>query len=81
MNAFSLYTTHSGKFAAAPSRPAKNFKHGNSINRCEVGAGSESASGSGDKAGDKPGSPTNFGDILRANENKLDLADDEKKVE
>ena len=74
MNAFGPYTTHSGKFAAAPSRPAKNFKCGNSVNRCEVGAGSESASGSGDKAGDEPGSPTNFGDILRAKENKLDLA-------
>ena len=46
-----------------------------------MGAGSESASGSGDEAGDEPGSPTNFGDILRAKENKPDLADDEKKVE
>ena len=59
----------------------QELKRGNSVNGREVGAGSESASGSGDKAGDEPGSPTNFGDILRAKENKPDLADDEKKVE
>jgi hypothetical protein len=44
--------------------------------------GTGSGSGSGDEAGDEePGSPTSFGDILSAKENKADLAEEEKKIE
>ncbi|KAF8579940.1 hypothetical protein K439DRAFT_1663031 [Ramaria rubella] len=83
-NAFGPYTTRSGKFAATP-RPPKKQKRGSSVNGldADVGAGSGSASGSGDEAGDDdPGSPTTFGDILSAKENRPDFdEDDDKRVE
>lgn len=86
-NAFGPYTSRSGKFAATSSRPSKKPRRGSSSNGVDgtdagTGSGSASASASGDEAGDdEPASPTSFGDILSAKENKPDVVEDEKKIE